>query len=79
MIHSRWLSEDTYKSRRSFEKRSMTTRTVVKGGPSWERLSITYIRWWTLGENVQWDVGIDPMTVRRGYDSPSSRSRSVIQ
>ena len=30
----------------------------------------------------QWgvrDVGMDPMTVRRGYNGPSSGSRSVIQ
>ena len=25
------------------------------------------------------DVGKDPMTVRRGYEGPSSGSRSVIQ
>ena len=52
---------------------------VVQDGPSWERWSVACIRWWTLGENVQWDIGTDPMTVRRGYDGPSSGSRSVIQ
>ena len=57
----------------------MTTRTIVQDGPSWERQSVACIRWWTLRENEQWGVGIDPMMVRRGYAGPSSGSRSVIQ
>ena len=32
-----------------------------------------------IGQWVVRDVGTDPMTVRRGYGGPSSRSHSVIK
>ena len=74
-VHHRTLK----KSRRPLEKGSLTTRPVVEDGPPWERRSVTRMRWWTLGENVQWDIGANPMTARSGYDAPSSGTRSVIQ
>ena len=67
------------KSRRSLGIGSLTTIMVVQDGPSWERRYVAYVRWWTLRENESWGVGINPMTVSRGHDGPSSGSRSVIQ
>ena len=62
------------KSWRSLGILSLTTITGVQDGPSF-----TYVRWWTLRENESWGVGINPMTVSRGHDGPSSGSHSVIQ
>ena len=38
------------KSERPLGIGSLTTRTVVQDGPSWERRSVSCGRWWTLGE-----------------------------
>ena len=65
--------EDTYKNgERPLETGSLTTRTVCA----------RCVRWRTLRKNGQWGVrafGTDLTMVRRGYNGPSSGSRSVDQ
>ena len=82
-IHHRCPSEDTWKKLETLRNRVSDYhdglyRTDRRGNDGLSHVSVCG----HLDKIGQWgvrDVGTDPMTVRHGYDSPSSGSRSVIQ
>ena len=60
------------KNERPLEIGSLSSMTVVQDGPSRVQQSVTCVHW----DRGARDFAMDPMTVRRRYDGPSSGSRS---